>query len=246
MADRKLKILISNDDGIEAPGIIRLARAAAKLGEVTVVAPAGQCSGMSQKLTLFTPMEVCQKDDFPVEGVRAWSVDGTPADCIKLALLVLMDEKPDVVFSGINCGYNTGFDIAYSGTVGACLEALQNGIPAVAFSCQHDGGYEVVDEYIIALAQEALSSGCDRSEFININFPGCTLSEFKGILRDRSIARMQLFTDGIHRRETESGGTAYVQWGDPVGPDAAPEGTDIHAVLHNYISVSKVKSALLI
>ena len=118
----KLNILIANDDGIDSPGIVRLAEAAAKFGSVWVAAPSSQCSGMSQKLTIFGEFPV-SRPAFPVSVMDAWSIGGTPADCVKLAVNFLMPVKPDVVFSGINFGYNTGFDIAYSGTVGAAMEA---------------------------------------------------------------------------------------------------------------------------
>ena len=127
----KLNILIANDDGIDSPGIVRLAEAASKFGNVWVAAPSSQCSGMSQKLTIFGEFPV-SRPAFPVPVMDAWSIGGTPADCVKLAVNFLMPVKPDVVFSGINFGYNTGFDIAYSGTVGAAMEALINGIPAIA------------------------------------------------------------------------------------------------------------------
>ena len=108
-----MRILVVNDDGIKAEGIRRLAACAKKFGEVWVVAPARQCSAMSQRITVRENLEV-RKADFPVMGVKAYSVDGTPADCVKVALNHLLPEKPDTVFSGINEGYNEGYDILYS------------------------------------------------------------------------------------------------------------------------------------
>ena len=129
-----MKILIVNDDSISAPGIAVLAKAAAQIGEVTVVAPAEQCSALSQKLTLRETLSVERVKDFPVDVKAAWKVGGTPVDCVKVALDYILKEKPDLVLSGINNGYNVGFDIAYSGTLGAAFEAVRNGIPAMAFS----------------------------------------------------------------------------------------------------------------
>ena len=126
-----MKILVVNDDSIHAPGIALLAKAAMELGEVTVVAPAHQCSAMSQKITIRGDMRVDQVADFPVPVKAAYMVDGTPADCVKIAMQYLLEERPDYVFSGINDGYNAGFDIAYSGTLGAAFEAVMNGVPAI-------------------------------------------------------------------------------------------------------------------
>ena len=133
-----MNILITNDDGINAQGIAVLARAAAEFGQVTLVAPARQCSAMSHRITLGRPLRL-EQVDFPVPQVEAYSLDGTPADCVKAALDAILTERPDVVLSGINHGYNVGFDVAYSGTVGAAMEALMNGISAIALS-QNDVG----------------------------------------------------------------------------------------------------------
>ena len=117
-----MKILVVNDDSISAPGIELLAKAAMEFGEVTVVAPAEQCSALSQKLTLRETLSVEKVEDFPVKVQGAYKVGGTPVDCVKVALDYILEEAPDWVFSGINNGYNVGFDIAYSGTLGAAFE----------------------------------------------------------------------------------------------------------------------------
>ena len=129
-----MKILIVNDDSISAPGIAMLAKTAAQVGEVWVVAPAQECSAMSQKLTLRELLTVEKVEEFPVKVAGAYKVGGTPVDCVKVALTYILKEMPDVVLSGINNGYNAGYDISYSGTLGAAFEAARNGIPAIAFS----------------------------------------------------------------------------------------------------------------
>ena len=149
-----MRILVVNDDGIKAPGIKRLVQMAAGLGEVWVVAPAAQCSAMSHRITVRGDLEV-KPYDFPVTGVTAYSVGGTPADCVKVALGCLMTEKPDIVFSGINAGYNVGRDILYSGTIGAAMEALCWGVPAIAFSVAEED--ECEKAYI--LAPQGLTDG---------------------------------------------------------------------------------------
>ena len=116
-----MNILIVNDDSIYAPGIELLAKAAAQLGRVWVVAPAQQCSAMSHKITIWGNLHIEKVDNFPVEVEGAYKVEGSPADCVKVALDYILEEKPDYVFSGINNGYNVGYEIAYSGTMAAAV-----------------------------------------------------------------------------------------------------------------------------
>ena len=189
-----MRILVVNDDGIKAPGIERLARVAKEFGEVWVIAPTVQCSAMSHRITIQADLEV-KPVDFPVEGVYAYSVSGTPADCVKAALLQIMPQKPDIVFSGINNGYNAGIDLLFSGTVGAAMEALLGGVPAIAFSCEGEGNYEVVDAYLYPVAKELMEKKLPANEIWNVNFPCCPVSELKGILRGRVPAQMQFYMD---------------------------------------------------
>ena len=219
----KLNILIANDDGIDSPGIVRLAEAASKFGNVWVAAPSSQCSGMSQKLT----------------------IRGTLADCVKLAVNFLMPVKPDVVFSGINFGYNTGFDIAYSGTVGAAMEALINGIPAIAFSSQHDGSSDVTDKYLVPVIEELLSSPIGRGEIWNVNFPGCALEDCRGILRERIPAPLCVFDNHYDKTEQPDGSFILRPYAELLSQERAPEGSDIHAVFNGFVSIGKVKSMVL-
>ena len=239
-----MRILIVNDDGIRAPGIAALARMAVQLGEVWVVAPDRQCSGMSQKLTLFENMPV-KEEAFPVPVCGAWSVGGTPADCVKLALNCLLDVRPDYVFSGVNDGCNTGFDVGYSGTIGACLEAVLNGIPAIAFSAMAHSSMEIADAYMKPIAEELIARGLAPGEIGNVNFPAGTPDTLRGILRDRRLAPMQMY-DSVFSVSRDANGTlCYAQQGVVISPDKAPEGTDIAAVLKGYISIGKIKSALI-
>ena len=127
-----MRILVTNDDGICAHGIVRLAEAAKKLGEVTVIAPEHECSAMSHHITLRRNM-IMKRHDFPVEGVKAFSCTGSPADCVRVGCLYLLPRKPDVVLSGVNHGWNVATDIQYSATAGAAMEAAFQEIPAIAF-----------------------------------------------------------------------------------------------------------------
>lgn len=241
---KRLKILVVNDDGILSPGIERLARNAARFGEVWVAAPASQCSGMSQRLSISGTLTL-EEPAFPAPVNGAYAIGGTPADCVKVALKSLLPVKPDFVFSGINFGYNTGYDIAYSGTVGAAMEAVMNGIPAIAFSTQHDGSYDVTDKYIEQITEELISAPPAPGEIWNVNFPGCPLEEFKGILRDRTPAPMCVFENYYSKSVQTDGPALLTPYAVQLRDGDAPEGTDIHAVVNGWISVGKVKSMVV-
>lgn len=236
-------ILVTNDDGIEAAGIQKLAAMAKNLGEVWVVAPAEQCSAMSQRIHVRGELIVQRRKDFPVEGVQAFSVSGTPADCVKVALMEILPCKPDIVFSGINIGYNVGQDILYSGTVGAAVEALSNEIPAIAFSSDMNGIYDVVDEYMLPITKDLLKRPLPANALWNVNFPGCKVSECKGILEDRIPSSHQYYTDNFIRREISEDSFALGILGIPV--TEAAEGTDIKAVMDNYISIGVIRNGIL-
>ena len=241
-----MKILVVNDDSIHSPGIALLAKAAMELGEVTVVAPAHQCSAMSQKLSIHAALKVEKVLDFPVPVKAAYKVDGTPVDCVKVALQYILDEKPDYVFSGINDGYNIGFDIAYSGTLGAAFEAVMNGIPAMAFSNPIHAPLAIAEKYLVPIARELMEAGQGRGEVWNVNFPAVEHGELKGFLRDRSIAPFQFYSENCVENKQPDGTVTLTGQGEPMTlEDAVPAGTDVEAVLNGYISVGKVKSAVL-
>lgn len=243
--EKRLKILISNDDGIRSEGIARLARMAAQFGDVWVSAPSAQCSGMSQKLTIFNNIIIEEIKDFPVPVKGAFAVGGTPADCVKLGINYLMPEKPDYVFSGVNYGYNAGFDIAYSGTIGAAMEAVMNGVPAIAYSAQHDGSFDVAEKYMPELTRELIELGQERGEVWNINFPGCPLEELKGIKRGCTIADIDLYEGDYFEESAEDGRRNILTTSHIISPEAAPEGSDARAILDGYISVGKIKCMVL-
>ena len=241
-----MKILVVNDDSINAPGIAVLAKAAMELGEVTVVAPAHQCSAMSQKLTILDAMKVEKVEDFPVPVKAAYKVDGTPVDCVKVALNYILKEKPDYVFSGINDGYNVGYDIAYSGTLGAAFEAVMNGVPAIAFSSTMKAPLTIAEKYLAGIAKELVAEGQLRGEVWNVNFPEVAESELKGILRDRPIAAMQFYSEDYQETKLEDGSVLLKPQGTPLkAGDPVPAGTDIEAVFNGYIAIGKVRSAVL-
>ena len=237
-----MRILVVNDDGIEAEGIRQLAKMAKELGEVWVVAPDNQCSAMSHRITVHGAIDV-KKVDYSLEGVHAYKVGGTPADCVKIGIKYLLASKPDIVFSGINYGYNVGLDILYSGTVGAAMEALLNGIPAIAFSKEMNDNYDVVNEHLLSVTKMLLSRSIEKNEIWNVNIPGCNKSEFKGILEDRIPAQEQHYLDNYESTELEDG--SFQLEADGIFNKDAEEGTDMRAVLDNYISIGKVRNAIL-
>ncbi len=233
------KILITNDDGIHADGLIRLARAAKEFGEVYVVAPDRECSAMSHRITLREPIDVYPAD-FPIEGVKAWKTTGTPADCVRFGILNIVREKPDLVLSGINYGYNCGSDIQYSATVGAALEAACVGVHAIALSEDFSDKHEVTDAYLSQMIAELAEKPLGRNQIWNVNFPNCTLQDFKGIARDRVVADNAFFNDEYLEEELENGGRRLRVNG--MYHENAAEGTDFRAVVDGYISVGVVNN----
>ena len=236
-----MKILITNDDSISAAGIEVLARAASQLGEVWVVAPAEQCSAMSQKLTLRELLTVEQVFDFPVQVQGAWRIGGTPVDCVKVALDYVLEEKPDLVLSGINNGYNVGFDISYSGSMGAAFEAARSGIPAIALSVAGFKHLDAVEREILPILREILSKKQEPRTVWNVNFPAMNTVGRKGILWDCPVAPTSLYREKYIPVGEENGMVTLKNQGIPTPNDRIPAGSDGDAVRNGYISVSRVR-----
>lgn len=180
-----MKILLTNDDGIEAKGLRTLTKILRAYGEVTVVAPKKPQSGMSMAVTMgFKPIAVKQIEDG--EGLRRWYLDGTPASCIKYGIdNIFFPEKPDIVFSGINHGSNAASATLYSGTMGACREAAVNELVGIGVSLNAfdpDADFSLVEKYLPQILQKLLPAlDGKRGVFYNINFPVCSEEELKGI-----------------------------------------------------------------
>jgi 5'-nucleotidase len=240
-----MKFLIVNDDSIDAPGIALLAEAAAELGDVWVVAPDQQCSAMSQRLTIRETMTLAQVHDFPVKVQAAYRLGGTPVDCVKVALELIMPEKPDVVLSGINNGYNVGFDIAYSGTLGAAFEAVRHGIPAIAFSVAADKYLPCARQYIQPILEELLEMKPERGSVWNVNLPAMKEGTAKGVLYDRVVAPTSMYREKYIASVQPDGCAVLTVNGIPTTDEQIPEQTDARAVRDGYISVGKVKCAVL-
>lgn len=239
-----MTILIVNDDGITAKGIEKLAKAATKFADVYVVAPASQCSAMSQRITINANLSV-EEVDFPVPVKGAYAIGGTPADCVKVALNMILDKKPDYVFSGINFGYNVGFDVRYSGTVGAAMEGLMYGVPSAAFSNDFGDCYDTVDRYLEEIIAEIIKADPLEGSIWNVNFPAIKAGECKGILRDRKLAPLQIIMDN-YSWETDENGKRCVHASGIFTPiEKIPDETDAKALYQNYISIGTIKCEVL-
>lgn len=237
-----MKILVVNDDGIQAKGIYHLAKLASEIGQVWLIAPDDQCSAMSHGITVHGGIDV-KPVDFPVNDVTAYKLCGTPADCVKLGINSLMPNKPDMVFSGINYGYNVGFDILYSGTVGAAMEALLHGVPAMAFSMDKNDNYELVEAHLLPLIKKLINSTIEKNQIWNINIPACGLKDFKGILENRVPEQASFHIDNYNREEKEDGSLHLTS--KEIWNSKPAEGTDMKALLDNYISVGNVTNNVL-
>lgn len=228
------KILITNDDGIDSDGIVRLARVAIEFGEVWVVAPDSQRSAMSHSVTLRHSIEAW-KVDFPVPRVHAYACDGKPADCVRIGALNIVPEKPDHVFSGINYGYNLASDLQYSATAGAAFEAAFQKIHAIAFSEDACEIHEVTDRYLKEIMVELLNKPLGINQIWNVNFPGCRLVECNGILRDREISADAFYKDRYIENTVSEGKISYMVEG--IRNYNASEGTDLKAIFDNCVSI---------
>ena len=235
-----MNILIVNDDSISAPGIAVLARAAAELGRVWIAAPKEQCSAMSQKLTLRELISLEEVRDFPAGVAGAWRIGGTPVDCVKVALANLLPEKPDVVLSGINNGYNAGQDIAYSGTLGAAFEAERHGITAIALSAAADKYLEAMEPHLIPILRELMQKRPDPGAVWNVNFPAVKERRpLMGILRDRRVCPVSMYQEHYVPVGQENGVTMLECRGFPTPDELIPDGTDAAAVRAGYISIGQ-------
>jgi 5'-nucleotidase len=229
-----VRILVSNDDGYRAEGINLLADALANLGDVVIVAPERNRSGASNSLTLDTPLRVFRAEE------NVFFVNGTPTDCVHLAITGLLDPEPDMVVSGINEGANLGDDVLYSGTVAAAMEGRCLGLPAMAFSLvgerpQHfDAAARIARMMVERLIREPLP----RNTILNVNVPDLPFAELKGFRATRLGNRHR--AEPVVRVQDPKGRPMY--WVGPAGPeqDAGP-GTDFHAVAQGWVSVTPLQ-----
>ncbi len=229
-----MRILLSNDDGVYAKGILVLQQALAEIATVTTVGPDRNCSGASNSLTLLNPLRTQQLDN----GFIA--VNGTPTDCVHLAISQLCDKTPDLVVAGINHGANLGDDVLYSGTVAAATEGRHLGLPAIAVSlASRDEEHFATAAYVtVKVIQQLKSHPLPADQILNINVPRVPLSALKGIQVTRLGRR--------HKAETMTSTTdpwgRRIFWYGSLGPELdAGEGTDFYAIANGYASVTPLQ-----
>ena len=236
-----MRFLVTNDDGIESDGLIRLVRSASKLGEVWVVAPEAQRSATSHAITLNSSIEVYPWPHFPVEGVYAYACNGTPADCVRVGGLHVMKLRPDVLLSGINYGYNAATDLQYSGTAGAAFEGAFQGYHAVAFSESADPCHEVADAYLDEMLKESLDMKLSYGQIVNINFPHGKLADCKGVLRDRTVSHGFFYADAYKEKRKPTDEVTELEV-DGTWTAKGEDGTDLKAIVDGYVSVGIVNN----
>lgn len=221
-----MRILITNDDGIAAPALPHLVKWAQSLGEVTVVAPKIEQSGKSQAIDFFREVEI--KRTPRLGDVEAWAMDSTPADCVRFGITGLKKEY-DLVISGINRGYNLGDDIAYSGTVGAIMEAARLGVPAIAFSMNYEAKAEDVIDQLDSVLDFMNENGLwDCGSLYNVNLH----STPEGICITRQGG--MFYSDAFEKRD----GDYYIQVGDPIRNEVLDLTVDTDAIWAGYTTVT--------
>ncbi|HEX7918198.1 MAG TPA: 5'/3'-nucleotidase SurE [Gemmatimonadales bacterium] len=228
-----MNILVSNDDGILAPGIGILADAARTVGQVTVVAPDREQSGTSHSLTLHRPLRPMRRPD------GAFQVDGTPTDCVLLAFGALLEKRPDFVFSGVNHGPNMGEDVLYSGTVSVAMEAVTLDVPGIAFSSSAGGDLEVLKSqgpWVTRLIKCIVArKDFPKATVLNINLPAVHGTAIKGIKVTQLGSRY--FSESLARMQDPWGRPIYWIGGGTITWTGAAE-SDHQAVADGYISVT--------
>jgi 5'-nucleotidase len=232
MSEPRPLILVTNDDGVQASGIQALRRAALELGDVVVVAPTQEQSARSHAITIDRPLRHI------VHETDVHSIDGTPADCVYLALFErrFLPRRPDLVLSGINHGPNLGTSVFYSGTIAGAREAAMRGIPAIAFSAFSDADFSVLTPYVARIARGLLEVGAPRDDehavLLNVNFPRQPFSQ----VHVTRVGR-QLYEERVIPRFDPSG-REYFWIGGRVTEGGEREGTDAYAVSLGYASVT--------
>lgn len=228
-------ILITNDDGITAPGIKNLVEAVKGLGKVVVVAPDKPQSGMGHAITIGTPLRLNKVEMF--EGVEAWQTSGTPVDCVKLAVDKVLHRKPDICISGINHGANHSINVIYSGTMSAAMEASIESIPSIGFSLldyRFEADFSAARWVAHKVVKTILASKPDKHLLLNVNIPAVPQNEIAGIKICRQAYAK--YEEDFDERKDPHGKKYYWLTGEFVNFDKGKD-TDVWALQHNYVSV---------
>jgi 5'-nucleotidase len=235
--DSRPYILLTNDDGIMAPGLLALAQAVGRIAELAIVAPDHNWSASGHSKTMHKPLRV-----MPAQlsnGTPALMTTGSPSDCVALALLGVLERTPDLVISGINQGANLGHDLTYSGTVSAAMEAVIADLPAIAVSLDsyETTDFEVAADLAAHLAEQVLENKLTRPLLLNVNVPALPREQIRGIKITRLGQR--IYRDALVRRSDPRGQVYYWIGGEPPA-GVAEEGTDIGALNEGYVSITPV------
>ena len=233
---KKPLILITNDDGITAPGLRSLIKVMNKIGEVVVVAPDSPQSAMGHAITINNTL-FCKKEKIDDGPQVEYSTSGTPADCIKLAVNEILDRKPDICVSGINHGSNASINVIYSGTMSAAIEAGIEGIPAVGFSLldyNWNADFSQTDSFIKTIVEQILQNGLKKGVVLNVNLPKLTKEKIKGIKVCRQAK--SYWEEKFDKRVSPLGKDYYWLTGQFVNLDKGID-TDHWALENDYISI---------
>ncbi len=237
-----MHILVTNDDGITAPGLLALAQEMRKIGKVSVLAPDRNWSASGHVKTMHRPLRV--KRTVLADGTPAFASDGAPSDCVALALLGYLPERIDLVVSGINPYANLGHDVTYSGTVTAAMEAVIGGVPGVAFSLDSPENLGPERDYGPAarvarkIIERLLHNGLPNTTLLNVNVPYLPDERIKGWMPTR--LGLRVYRDALDRREDPRGRPYFWIGGDV--PTGVPEaGTDFGALAEGYVSITPLK-----
>ncbi|MEO8720854.1 MAG: 5'/3'-nucleotidase SurE [Ginsengibacter sp.] len=233
-------ILVTNDDGITAPGIHSLVKAVKDLGDVVVVAPDKPQSGMGHAITIGVPLRLDKVKDF-FDGAEAWQTNGTPVDCVKLAVDKILHRKPDICLSGINHGANHSINVIYSGTMSAAMEASIESIPSIGFSLLDysiEADFNAAEFYVHKIVKSLLERKMQKHFLLNINFPAVPLDLMNGIkVCKQAYAK---YEEDFDERLDPHGRKYFWLTGEFKNFDTG-EDTDVWALEHNYVSVVPVQ-----
>ena len=238
-ATQRPLILVTNDDGIAAPGIRNLVKSVADLGDVVIVAPDSHQSGMGHAITISNILRIAPYD-FRMAGVQAYKTSGTPVDCVKLAIYKILKRKPDVLLSGINHGSNASINVIYSGTMSAAVEGALEDIPSVGFSlCDfaEDADFRASRDVARTVTKQVLAHGTPKGTCLNVNIPKLAPEDVKGLRVCRQAAGH--WADSFEERQAPGGRTYYWMTGNFTDIDNG-EDTDEWALRNGYVSVVPV------
>jgi 5'-nucleotidase len=233
-----MRILLTNDDGIYAPGLRALRKELQQIGEVTVVAPAVEQSAAGHSVTLYSPLLVSEIFEEDETSFLGWAVEGRPADCVKLALLELLAEPPELIVSGLNAGSNSGINVLYSGTVAAATEGAFYGHTAIACSLEYDGkihDFATGARHARHTVEQILAHKPRQGQLFNVNIPVLEHGPIKGVLV--MPQNVSPFTEQYTRRKNPRGRTYFWSGPDFSCPSPHPD-TDVTALKEQYITVT--------